>query len=92
MAFEILRTVAIALLSEKPKQNTSRTSSRQSHASGTSEMFRGERAGFDSYCVRNANRPLDECKDDILEFVNRCISKAYQAGGEDMREGVLRQL
>lgn len=59
---------------------------------GTSPVFRQERAIFDEFVSSNAERPLGECKDELLVLINSCVKKAYYTGGEDMREGLIEEV
>jgi hypothetical protein len=66
------------------------TSQQTQETPKSSSMFSGEREEFDKWIIANGSKPVGDCKEEFLEFLNRCISKAYKAGGQEMEDGIRR--
>jgi hypothetical protein len=54
----------------------------------TTPWLREERAKIDAFFSANANRPLGECKEEILSLITMVAKKAYHEGGAEMEAGI----
>lgn len=55
-------------------------------------MLEREKAKLQEFLKKNSARTVGECRDEIRELVNECVSAAWKASAEKMRRDLLREL